>query len=196
MVRIAVTGGIACGKSLVGKFLSGQGIPVCEADVLAHEKMSPGTRVFSRVVRVFGNGILGADGAIDRRVLGRRVFSNPQQVAALNAIVHPAVKNAWKEWLAIKQKTARAAAVVVPLLYEVGEGEGWDAVICVTSAPVLQIQRLKGRGLSRPEACRRMQAQMGTAEKAERADFVIVNDGTRTMLEEQSNRVVRHIVEK
>ena len=196
MVRIAVTGGIACGKSLLGGFLSDEGIPVCEADEIAHVQMKPGTRLFRDIVRVFGKGMIGTEGTIDRRRLGKRVFAKPSDLAKLNAMAHPAVVRAWARWLTKQQKVSRAAAVIVPLLYETGRGEDWDAVICVMASEAVQIQRLKGRGLSSAEAMKRIKSQMDTGRKAELADYVIVNNGTGKMLKEQAGRVVRHILEK
>lgn len=196
MVRIAVTGGIACGKSMVGKFLSDDGIPVCEADELAHGVMRPGRETFAEVVRAFGKGVVGKDGTIDRPRLGRRVFSRPHELARLNALVHPAVKRAWGRWLAERRRDSLAAAVIVPLLYEVGVDKGWDAIVCVTASEATQIRRLKSRGLSEADARKRINAQMITSRKAEQADFVIVNDGTEAMLRKQVGRVVSSIVEK
>jgi dephospho-CoA kinase len=196
MVRIAVTGGIACGKSLVGRFLSDEGIPVCEADELAHDQMKPGSRSFLEIVRLFGKGILGREGSIDRQRFGRRVFSKPLELARLNAIVHPHVKRAWSRWLAKRSRDSRVAAVIVPLLYEVGAGKGWDAVICVAAWEDIQIRRLKDRGLSEADARKRMRAQMETDRKTELADFVVMNNGTEEMLREQTRRVMRSILEK
>ena len=195
MLKIAVTGGIACGKSRVGAFLAESGVPVCEADQLAHDLMGPGTRVLDEVVRAFGAGILAPDGGIDRRRLGRLVFAQPEALRALNAIVHPEVKKSWEVWLAARETECEAAAVIIPLLYEAGLGAGWDAVICVTASEATQRKRLACRGLTEEDARRRITAQMPTIRKAQMADYVIINDGPEGPLREQTRRVWRHIRE-
>ncbi len=192
MTRIAVTGGIACGKSLFGAFLAEQGFVVYDADELAHDLMMPGMPVFSRVVEVFGTDILGEDGAIDRKVLGDIVFSDADKRLKLNTIVHPEVKKAWMRAI----KDLRMSAVVVPLLYEAGEGDGWDAVICVSASEILQIRRLVQRGLSETDAGKRIAAQMPVSEKMVLSDYVVINDGTKNLLREQTMRVLNCILEK
>jgi len=197
MLKIAVTGGIACGKSLVGSFLSEEGMAVCDADDLAHSVMASGNAVYGEVVGFFGNGILGSDAGIDRQKLAARVFSNSQELAALNAIVHPAVKKAWLDWLDRMAKSGgRFGVVLVPLLYEADEGAGWDAVICVSAPEEMQLQRLIERGLSRRDAGIRISAQAGLSEKMRLADYVIMNDGTKDLLKQQVKKVVGYIMEK
>jgi dephospho-CoA kinase len=193
MVRMAVTGGIACGKSTVGAILAERGIPVCEADLLAHAEMQKGRPVFRAVVEAFGDGILDASGQIDRAGLGRQVFSDPEKLTRLNRLVHPAVREAWRRWLDEREGDCCAAAVVIPLLYEVKEDQGWDAVVCVSSRTQMQLARLQERGLTEAEARSRMAAQMPLAAKMERADYVICNYGTIEILKEQAELVARAI---
>jgi dephospho-CoA kinase len=195
MVKIAVTGGIACGKSLVGAVLAEEGVAVLDADEIARELMQPGSRVFERVVRAFGGGILDGGGRIDRGRLAGRVFSDREALAALNAIVHPEARRRWQRRLSALRGTA-AAAVLVPLLYEAGMAGGWDAVVCVAASERTQIRRLAARGLSEQEARRRIGAQMPVAAKMERADFVVMNDGTRDALRDQTLRILRRVMEK
>lgn len=195
MVKIAVTGGIACGKSSVGAVLREMEIAVCEADELAHALMSPGKPVFEAVVRAFGRVILGPDGSIDRQILGAKVFSDAEERARLDAIVHPRVKEAWCAWLGEKAHFA-AAAVIIPLLYEVEEADNWDVVVCVTSSRPVQAKRLRARGFSEAEVERRIGAQLPVAVKAARADYVVVNNGTRDVLLKQTERVLERILEK
>jgi dephospho-CoA kinase len=197
MVRFSITGGIACGKSLVGSFMRDLGVEVCEADDLAHRLMEPDGGAYGLVIRSFGSGILDADGRIDRKRLGALVFADDGERMRLNAIVHPLVRQAWRTWMDERAAMrCRTAAVIVPLLYEVGEGAGWDAVVCVCAGLSVQHARLLERGLTEEEACQRVAAQMAQADKAERADYVIVNDGTRDVLQEQTKRVLESILEK
>lgn len=191
MTRIAVTGGIACGKSLVGSFLAEKGLVVCDADELAHKLMMPGEPVFQQVVKTFGKDILNAEGEIDRKVLGDRVFSDVSERLKLNAIVHPEVKKTWEKITA----GSGSFVVNVPLLYEAGEGEGWDAVICVYASESFQTQRLIQRGLSAEGARIRIAAQMQIMEKMIKADYVIVNNGSVEILKEQTIKIWRNILE-
>jgi len=197
MVKIAVTGGIACGKSLVGSFFSDMGLAVCDADGLAHTVMVSGSMVYRKVVDFFGDGILDDDTQIDRKKLAARVFSNPGELAVLNAIVHPEVKRAWLDWLDRTTESGfKWGVVIVPLLYEAGEGRGWDAVVCVSASEKVQLQRLAERGLSVADARKRISAQMSLSEKMRFADYVIVNNGTKDLLKQQMAMVVGHIMEK
>ena len=195
MLRIALTGGIACGKSLVGATLEKQGVAVCDADLLAHELMLPGQAAYREIVGEFGQGILDPDGQINRVKLGGRVFADPLQLARLNAITHPRVAAAWTAWLAGLPAQTPVAVVLIPLLYEAGLESGWDAVVCVSASQDAQETRLLARGLTRDQARRRMASQMPVAEKARRADFVIVNDGTVAKLERQTEEVLARLLE-
>ena len=196
MIKLAITGGIACGKSEVGSQLSAAGIPVCEADDLAHAAMAAGRDVHRSVVRAFGSGIVGSDGEIDRHVLGRRVFEDPAALATLNRLVHPEVRRAWVGWLAERRaEGAKMAAVIVPLLYEVGDADAWDVVVCVTAPRDMQVARLMERGLTQVEAGQRIASQMDVKEKAIRADYVIVNHGTFELLKRQTSKVLDSILE-
>jgi dephospho-CoA kinase len=196
MVRIAVTGGIACGKSLVGSYLAEQGIAVCEADRLAHGALSRGEPVFDSVVRAFGNDILGADGAIDRSVLGKRVFADPALLARLNALVHPEVKRRWLTWMSDAAGDSRPAAAIIPLLYEIGEErEEWTAVICVSAPRSRQLEWLALRGLTPEEAEQRIASQWPSRRKMALADYVIINSGTKELLIRQTQKALRCILE-
>lgn len=195
MLRIAVTGGIACGKSLAGSFLERQGVSVCDADTLAHSAMAPGGAAFERVRRYFGPGILGPDGCVDRAALGRRVFSNAAERNALDSMVHPIVVGAWTEWLGQQEKRCRAAAVMVPLLFEAGQGAGWDAVICVYAGRATLRRRLADRGLTEAEASARIAAQWPVERKMELSDYVVCNEGTPERLQRQLDLVMESLVE-
>jgi len=199
MLKIAVTGGIACGKSLVGTCLSEAGFAVWEADDVAHELMQAGHPVHQAVIEQFGDEVVSREGAIDREALGQIVFSDSEARVRLNAIVHPAVKDELARWIretGNSNTPPRGLAVVVPLLYEAGWDRGWDAVICVFSRGRTQRRRLVANGRSEEDAERRIAAQGPVAEKAALADYVIVNEGTQDTLREQTTRILRRIVEK
>ncbi|MFC1467244.1 dephospho-CoA kinase [Verrucomicrobiota bacterium] len=187
---IGITGGIACGKSETGRILEALGVAVCDADQVAHRQMLPGTPVFQEIVRAFGPQVLNEEGSIDRGSLGQLVFCDPKALQRLNAMVHPAVQDAIRSWLSAQQGLC---AVMVPLLYEVGWEEMWDAVICVAASRQNMLERLTRRGFSEEESCRRIQAQMELNEKISRADYVIYNDGTLAELRENTLGVVERI---
>ena len=195
MLSVGLTGGIACGKSLVGSILKTRGFAVCESDQLAHALIEPGQPAYREITGVFGESILDNTGAIDRALLGRRVFADAREREQLNAIVHPRVRQAWKAWLNDREADSEVGIVIVPLLYEVGAEGEFDFVICVSTTEEKQLTRLADRGLSESDARARIEAQMSTAGKAARADHVIYNDGTRESLEMSAMKVMDKILE-
>ncbi len=195
-VRIAITGGIACGKSSVGDLLVRRGVPVCDADAVAHAFLEPGTGIHREVRAAFGDGILAPDGAIDRRLLGERVFADSAQRLRLNSIVHPPVIRRLREWASQEEKRHEVVAVIIPLLFEIGDDQNWDRVICVTTTLAIQRERLALRGITREDADRRIAAQMSVQAKTEWADHVIINQMSMAILELQVDRVLRRLRER
>ena len=195
MLKIAVTGGIACGKSTVGECLAAERVPVCDSDDIARDLVRPDRPVHASLVEAFGRSILDAAGGIDRAALAGIVFRDPVQLARLNGLVHPEVKQAWRRWLE-ERSDARAAAVIIPLFYEIGEGEGWDAVICVGAHEQDQVERLRRKGMPEEQIRLRMAAQWPVVDKMKRADYVIFNCGALGLLREQTCRVLKGILEK
>jgi len=189
-IILAVTGGIACGKTEAGRILFEEGFSVLDTDCLAHDLMKAGMPVFKGVVEQFGKSILNPAGEIDRAKLGAVVFDHSAAREALNGIVHPSVITVAEEW---KSKQVGDAAVLVPLLFEAGWTKGWDAVLCVVSKEETVFQRLKNRGLSEDEARKRIAAQMPLAEKEAKADFVLKNNETLSGLREETLRVIERI---
>lgn len=193
MIKIALTGGIACGKSMVGEMIRAQGIPVCEADEIGHKVLEQDESIKAVLIREFGSDIVGADGHIDRLVLGQKVFTDPEMRRKLNSLTHPVILKQLAEWVTKQAATSDIALAIVPLLYEVGGEKAWDVVICVGAPETEQLRRLSERGLSLEEARARIGAQMNQAEKLERADYVIFNCGSKSLLEKQVNQVLRGI---
>ena len=192
-VILGITGGIACGKTETGRILSAEGFKVLDSDFLAHELMGKGRSVYVAVVKQFGDSILAEDGEIDRAKLGKKVFADPQARRMLNRLVHPAVIASAKDWIEECREAQEDAAVLVPLLFEAGWTEGWDAVICVTAPEERIFQRLGKRGLSKEEAHKRIAAQMPQSEKAAQADFIIENGGTLDALHSRITGLVEEI---
>lgn len=193
MLRIGLTGGIACGKSAVGDLLVADGIPVCDADGIAHETIRRGADVYANVVEAFGSGILDGVGEIDRKILGSRVFGCADDLARLNRLIHPEVRRRLDEWFACEAGRAGVAVAMVPLLFEVAGDWGWDRVICVTAPRRRQFDWLARRGLSPDEAARRIASQMPMEQKMAMADHVICNCGSVEMLREQTRKVWHRI---
>jgi dephospho-CoA kinase len=194
LLRAALTGGIATGKSYVRVRLASHGIPTLDSDVLARDAVAPGSPGLAAVVERFGADILAADGALDRRALGAIVFADPKARADLEAIVHPRVREATTAWLGRLAAAGESVAVVdIPLLYETGRDRDFDRVI-VTSCPrSQQVARVVERdGLSPADAEARIDAQAPTEDKVRRADFVIDTGGTFG----DTNRQVDRVVEK
>ncbi len=194
-VVIAVTGGIACGKSEVGSILNQLGFSVCDADHIAHELMAKGTPVYQQVVEHFGARILAEDEEISRPVLAGIVFEDPDERRNLDRMVHPAVKAQLAEWIQDRRIRVERGAILIPLLFESGmEALDWDAIFCVSSSPDLIVDRLQRRGLSRQEAIRRIDAQMPLEKKERQSDYVIHNQGTLQQLEQATRRTVERLL--
>lgn len=179
---IGLTGNIAAGKSTVARLLRERGATVIDADALAHAAMAPGSAVWEAIRQTFGSQVIAGDGTIDRRQLGAIVFANPEALAKLEAIVHPAVGRAIQARLAELQRAPeRPRAVVIEAikLLEAGLDRLCDAVWIVVAPRAVQSERLvRSRGLSPEEAALRIDAQGAIEPKLARADEVIVNDGS------------------
>lgn len=193
MLKVALTGGIATGKSYVLDQFRRRGVACLDADVLAHGVTAAGTEATAAIAARFGAGILAADGSVDRKKLGPVVFADPSARRELEAIVHPAVYRAITAGLrAFELMGDGAFAVVdVPLLYETGAEKTYDRVIVTACAPDVQLARLIERGLTDEAARQRLGAQWPTEKKTSRADFVVKTDGTF----EETNRQVDAIIQ-
>jgi dephospho-CoA kinase len=180
MKRVALTGGIATGKSYVLEQFRRIGVPCLDADHLAHGVTAAGTEATAALAVRFGPGILAADGAVDRRMLAPIVFADAAARRDLEAIVHPAVYRAIAAGLRAFELVGHYAIAIVdiPLLYETGHEGNFDRVIATICPPEMQIARLVERGLTVEQARQRMAAQLPAAEKAARADVVIATDGS------------------
>jgi dephospho-CoA kinase len=192
MTRVALTGGIATGKSWVLRRLAAAGLPTIDADDLARGALEPGGGALRLVADRFGPGVVdAATGAVNRPALARIVFADPAARAALEAIVHPIVYEAIERWFESRPPSTAAAVADIPLLFETGRERDFDLVIVTTCAEAEQVRRLKTRdGLSEADALARIGAQWPTHEKAARADVVIQTDGSQ----EETNRQVDALI--
>ena len=176
MTVVALTGGIASGKTTVTEALTGEGIAVVDADLLAREAVGAGTHGFERIVESFGESVIGADGELDRKALGEVVFSDTQARELLNSIVHPEVQRLSSERFATHQAEHPDIPMVyaVPLLIESGRTEEFGAVVVVDAPREQRIERLvTHRGMSVEEASQRVDAQATDEERRSVADCLI-----------------------
>lgn len=180
MLEVGLTGGIACGKTVIRHRFDAAGIPTLDADDVVHGLFAPGSEVTREVERHFGTSVIAADGSVDRKQLGALVFRDPDERKALEAIVHPAVFAAIETFFASARQTSAAVAVVdAALMYETGSYERYDRVVVAYCPPDTQRERLIARdGLSAEQAERRIAAQMPIDKKRDKADYVIDTTGT------------------
>jgi dephospho-CoA kinase len=196
---IGLTGGIASGKSTVAKLLIERGVGLVDADQLAREVVAPGSAGLAEVVAAFGEGVLAADGSLDREKLAAVVFGDDAARTRLQGITHPRIGALSAERLAALHADPAAVYVVydAPLLVEVGAHRGLDALIVVAASEETQVARAVARdGMADDEARRRIAAQLPLARKVEVADYVIHNDGTLEELRERTMQVHREILER
>jgi len=203
MLKVGLTGGIASGKSVVGKMFVALGAHLVEADRIAHSLMQPGQPVYDEVVRHFGEGILNPDLSINRARLAELAFGRPSapegarasRIEELNRIVHPAVirrQDEWMEQIGIQDRNA-VAIVEAALILEAGAGDRFDRLIVVTCNVEQRAARFADRqkiGLEEAsrEVARRMAAQLPDEAKIKAADYVIDNSGS---LEETREQVLQ-----
>ncbi len=197
MMKVALTGGIATGKSHVLTRIAAAGVPAIDADVLAREVVRPGTDALDAVASHFGTDILTSTGELDRRKLGAIVFADPQARRDLEAIVHPAVYRAIQERFArlAADDTHPFAVADIPLLYETGRAAEFDRVIVTHCPEAVQLTRLRARDhLSEEDARRRLAAQLPLAEKVARAHYAVDTSGTFDETNRQVDRVLRELL--
>ena len=241
-MRIALTGGIACGKSTLAKVLRELGIRLLDADDVVHELEAPGGAAVPAIVARFGAGVLAADGSVDRPKLAGIVFADAAARRDLEAILFPLVRSRLRAFTSEAARRGRRALpmvgpsfsdvplvgadvlgrppstapappstapvsrppstaplyiAIIPLLFESHWEGDYDIILAITSPLECQIHRMmRTRGYSRVQAEARLAAQMPVAEKAERADFVVVNDSTHEHLKDEARRLVAWLKER
>jgi dephospho-CoA kinase len=191
LLKVALTGGIATGKSYVVDRFREHGVTCLDADEIAHAVTSAGTEAAASIAARFGHDVLAPDGSVDRARLGSIVFADPAARKELEAIVHPAVYRVLRAAIAALEATGTSLAIAdVPLLFETGAEREFDRVIVAACPAALQIARLVARGLTEAAARLRLAAQWPIEQKAARADFVIATDGTF----DETNRQVEQVL--
>ena len=181
MLLVALTGGIASGKSTVARRLAEHGAVIVDADQVARQVVEPGEPALARIAEEFGPGVIAADGSLDRPALGAVIFSDPEGRLKLNAITHPAVAQRSHELFAAAGAADPAAIVVydVPLLVEAGRTDEFDLIVVVHAATETRVRRMiEQRGMTREEALHRINSQASDTDRLAIADVVIDADGT------------------
>ncbi len=198
MLNVALTGNIAAGKSAVAGLFRRWGATVIDADEIVREVQAPGGPVIREIAERFGESVVRADGSLDRPALRRRVLADPEALAALNRIVHPAVHARRAELMAAaRSRGDRLVVSDIPLLFEAADPSEFDLVVLVDAPEEVRLARLiEHRGLDEAEARRMIGAQTPSGEKRARSDFVIENDGDLAALEQGAELVWRALVSR
>jgi dephospho-CoA kinase len=186
VLAIGLTGGIGSGKSTVSALLAERGAVVVDADAIVREVQAPGTPVFAAMVDRFGPDIVAADGSLDRAAVADQVFGDPDALADLNAIVHPAVGKEIADRMAVLADTDEVVVLDVPLLVESEHPYPMAGLLVVDVDPDIAVRRLvEGRSMREGDVRARMARQATRSDRLARADRVIDNSGTPDDLAEQ-----------
>jgi dephospho-CoA kinase len=189
---VALTGGIATGKSTVSSMFHALGCPIIDADLLAREVVEPGEPALADIAREFGPGVLAPDGRLDRQAMATVVFAAADRRRRLEAITHPRIRERLNARLSELAQRGYDGVVIfdAAVIIESGGYKQMDRLVVVTADEATQLARLRARdGLDEAEALRRIRSQMPLAEKAKLADHVIDNSGDRAATEAQVRRV-------
>ena len=184
--KIAITGGVASGKSSVCRFFQELGAYVVSADAIVHELLSPETNLGQQVLQLFGSEIL-QNGKINRRMIAEKVFKNPSQLEALERLIHPAVLQKIDELYEMARGLKKYSSFVVeiPLLYEIRGEENYDVIVAVLTDEKIAKERFHKAGFQTDEYERRMSRQLKPSNKAARADYTLINNGSLEQLRQE-----------
>jgi len=197
MLRVGLTGGLASGKTFVGKILGELGCHVIRNDEIGHAVMQPGGEAYDGVLREFGAGIVNPDGTVNRRKLAGIVFQDPRRLDVLNALVHPSVRARTRREIEAfaKEHPDGIAVVEAAILVETGSFRDYDKLIVAICGAEQQIERAMSRDeMTREEAVDRLQRQMPLADKVRYADFVIDTSGPKENTIAQTKAVYESLV--
>ena len=191
MLIVGLTGNAASGKSSVAQLMAARGATIVDADVLARIAVEPGSPGLKAIVEHWGPGILTPDGSLDRETMRHRVFANPKELQALNAIVHPAVARLRDQAIAVaRAQGARIVICDIPLLFEKDLARDYDVIVLVDAPKAVRLERLTTRrGLAQDDAIHLIAAQMPAELKRAHADFIIDNDSDQRALSRRVDAV-------
>ncbi len=188
-MKMGLTGGMGCGKSTVGRLLRERGWGLVDSDALVHELLAADAGTIEEVADAFGSLVLLSEGGVDRKSLGSIVFGDAAELAKLEAILHPRVRERWESAVAGPGDWV----VEIPLLFEKKLQKSVDLSVCVFCHPSKQLERLEKRGINRTQALARISRQMPLSEKAELANYVLLNDGSTSYLDAQVVRLLSQL---
>ena len=192
MYTVGVTGGICSGKTYICAYISKKyKVPFVNCDVLVRELQRKGTRTYIKIVREFGSDILRRDFRINRRKLGRIVFSDAKKRKRLDKIVHPEVKRLVREKkIMYSQKQKKIILVEVPLLFEAGMKSLCDTVVCVSVSLSVQVQRVMAKfNIDSKDALSRISSQMSLEDKMRRSNFIVKSVNSNTRVNREADRL-------
>lgn len=196
MFRLGLTGGIATGKSTVSKYLKEKkGLPVLDADDIAHQIMGPNQPILTEISETFGADYINDDGSLNRQKLGALVFNDDQARQKLDDLTHPRIFCAFEAQMLELESVGTALVVLdIPLLFENEQRLTYDAIAVVVTTEHTQLKRLMQRNaLTESEAMARIQSQMPLVEKKASADYVIQNNGTPAETYKQVDQMINQI---
>jgi dephospho-CoA kinase len=193
MILIGLTGGPGTGKSLAAEYLKRQGAVIISGDDTGREVLEVYPAVLKKLVRSFGDDILESNGILNRRALGRIVFGDPKALKKLNDIIHPHLLKSLKAKIDQHRKSGKLVVVDAALIFEWGIERWFDYILVVTSKRTNRIERLMYSGLTRKEVEGRIRSQIPQSDKAKRADFIITNNSSKTVLRGKVNSLLKTI---
>ncbi|MEX2275265.1 MAG: dephospho-CoA kinase [Actinomycetota bacterium] len=197
MLLVGLTGGIGSGKSTVASMLSDRGAVILDADAFSRDALATGTPGMRTAVQEFGDEILTPDGDIDRGQLASIVFSDPQRLRALEAIVHPVVRKAIAAGASSHRDSDRIVVIDSPLLIEMDQHDDVDLLVVVSAPEEVQVHRMvEQRGFGEVDVRRRLALQLPLEDKAEQADVVLDNGGTLEELTAQVDRLWNDLADR
>lgn len=189
---LGLTGGIATGKSTASRILKEMGCQVIDSDLIAHQQAEVGQISWQRILEEFGPDFFNEDKSLNRKKLGQYVFANPEALSRLSEITQGEVLKEIQNQMQASQ--ASVCVIDVPLLFEAGWQDYFDAVLLIAAPEEVELARLMARDdLSQAEAKRRMQAQLPLAEKRRRASYVLENTGTIEELRDKLSNLLKTI---
>lgn len=183
MMKIGLTGGIGCGKSTAGDFFEEAGFRRSDSDRVVRDLLEKNDEVRQAIREHFGDGVFASNGELDRGALARIVFTQTNELEWLEHLLHPRVTSIWQARVAAEPE--RCWCVEIPLLFEKNLEKPFDFTVCVSSSEPVQLARLAAKGLTRDQALARIARQLPLDAKVDRADFVILNDGSYDFLRQQ-----------
>ena len=185
MILIGLTGGIGCGKSEVSRLLERHGAVIVDADLIVRELQQPGAEIFQRMVEMFGDKVVAADGSLDRAAIANEVFSDTDLLKKLNLLIHPVVRRVMNERVENFRGTDKVVVLDIPLLVE-NPREGLDGILVVDLDPQIAIERIVDqRKMSIDDARARVSKQSSREQRLAIANHVIDNSGDRDALAKQ-----------